>query len=418
MSSSCKSPAKFWLLVCGVASAVSGLWLGVSRLSVGAENIVPTVNAVNTGANPAVVNTATIAAPVKPPLPGPIPAYTTPPNAATPANIPANIVATPAPGTLPTSPVAGSPAKQSPPHGKTPAAPSLADDLSAGKLFICGGGILPPPVLEKFVELAGGTAARIVYIPTASVYAGTPELEARLSFWREQQAAAKLKSFDVLHAESREAAEQPSAIDLLKNATAVWFGGGVQTRITERYLNTSVEREVKQLLKRGGLVGGTSAGAAIMSDPMISGGMPVPSLAPGFGFLKNTVVDQHFIKRNRHHRLAQALKHDPQRVGLGIDEGTALIVSGEKLEVVGESSVVVCVTSAVEPPSFQELPSGANANLGQFLAKARELNPTQVAQQPSAERGVEKAVAVDRPAVIQKVSAETVTPREPTAAGR
>lgn len=265
----------------------------------------------------------------------------------------------------------------------------------AGCLYICGGGILPPVVLEKFVELAGGAAARIVYIPTASMYAGTPDLEARLGFWREQQATGKLQSFEVVHAADRDEANQPDKFAPLRDATGVWFGGGVQSRLTERYLGTAFEQAVQHVLKRGGTVGGTSAGAAIMSDVMIQGGSPDPVIGPGFGFLKNSVVDQHFIKRNRHTRLANALQRHPQRVGIGIDEGTALIVSGDRVEVVGDSKVVVCVNDAKQP-AFQEIASGQNAQMTQVVAKAR------VAQR----QYLAKQAPVARPAPVEKVAAD------------
>jgi cyanophycinase len=265
----------------------------------------------------------------------------------------------------------------------------------AGRLFICGGGILPTNVLEKFVQLAGGAAAKIVYIPTASMYAGTPDLESRLGFWREQESAGRLKSFQVLHADDRAAADRADVVAPLKDATAVWFGGGTQSRITERYLGTAVEREVKQLLARGGMIGGTSAGAAIMSDVMIRGGAPEPDIGEGFGFLKNSVVDQHFIKRNRHARLANALHRHPNRVGIGIDEGTALILAGDHCEVVGDSKVLVCVTEAKQA-AFHEIKPGEQVKLTQAVSQAHLAVRQYVAKQSP----------VVRTSAIEKIAAD------------
>ncbi len=277
----------------------------------------------------------------------------------------------------------------------------------AGRLFICGGGILPAAVLERFVELAGGAAAKIVYIPTASMYAGTPDLEARLAFWREQESAGRLKSFTIVHAPDRDAANRADVVAPLKDATAVWFGGGVQSKLTERYLGTAVEHEVKQLLVRGGMVGGTSAGAAIMSDVMIRGGAPEPDIAEGFGFLKNSVVDQHFIKRNRHTRLANALHRHPNRVGIGVDEGTALILAGEHCEVVGDSKVLVCVTEARQAV-FHEIKPGESVKLAHVVDQAHS----------AVRQSIAKQTPVVRAASIEKVAADSTRAADMPQTGR
>ena len=266
-----------------------------------------------------------------------------------------------------------------PEAGKAPEKADPAAVVDPGTLFICGGGLLPAEVLMRFVEIAGGANARIVYIPTASMYAEGPELEYRLSFWR----ALNLKSFDVVHANDRKQADDPALLDKLKAATAVWFGGGVQSRLTDRYLGTAVEREVKNVLRRGGVVGGTSAGAAIMSEVMIRGGMQVPEVGQGFGFVKGAVIDQHFIKRKRHDRLVHAIRNTPQKIGIGIDEGTALIVAGDRLEVIGESRVVVCI-AASENPTFNELKAGERGELTRFVAMGKHAEPSPGVKAPAA----------------------------------
>lgn len=222
---------------------------------------------------------------------------------------------------------------------------SSAEDLAApiagirGSLVICGGGTLPETIFDEFMELGGKQEARLVVIPTASVIADAPDLDVHMNVWRQRRPA----SFSVLHTRSRDKADLPEFSQALLEATAVWFIGGDQNHLTSTYLGTLVEQRLKELLNRGGVIGGTSAGAAIMSPTMICGTRDPqrtqPVLDTGFGFLPGCVVDQHFVKRNREPRLRNALLSRPGHVGIGIDEGTALIVSGRSLRVVGESCV-------------------------------------------------------------------------------
>ncbi len=228
--------------------------------------------------------------------------------------------------------------------GRVPAedAPPLVEAIGpatsvSGTLIICGGGKVPPEVLERFVALAGGDNGQIVVITTASETADTAEVDSRLEFWFTQRLAA----LTILHTRDREIADDPRFSQALTTATGVWFIGGHQERLTSAYLGTRTEKAVKGVLKRGGVVGGTSAGAAIMSPVMILGGNPQAELGPGFGFLPGCLVDQHFLKRHRQDRLQFALSKYPKLVGFGIDENTALVVKGRQLSVMGESKVVM-----------------------------------------------------------------------------
>jgi cyanophycinase len=215
-----------------------------------------------------------------------------------------------------------------------------------GSLVICGGGKLPEPVLNRFLELAGGPQARIVVIPTASALADTPEGEQKLAFWRE----AKVTTLDVLHTRSRAQASDPKFVKPLEQATGVWFTGGFQWRLADTYLGTAVERLVHAVLERGGVIGGTSSGAAIMSTVMIRKGYPEVELGKGFDFLPGTVIDQHFIKRNRQDRLVGVIESHPGFVGLGIDEGTAVVAQGRTLSVIGDSQVIACLAPSDDRP--------------------------------------------------------------------
>ncbi len=177
---------------------------------------------------------------------------------------------------------------------------------TAGALVICGGGGLPESVRREFVRLAGGPKAKIVVIPTASSDADGPAAEVAefLEPWNKMGAASVV----LLHTRSRAKADDPAFSRPLEDATGVWFSGGDQSRVTEVYLGTAVERALHAVLGRGGVIGGTSAGAAIMSRVMITGGREKATVGTGFGFLPGTVVDQHAAE-------AQPDQSPPRRPG-------------------------------------------------------------------------------------------------------
>ncbi len=213
------------------------------------------------------------------------------------------------------------------------------DPAKPGSLVIVGGGTISDGIRDRFMALAGGKAARLVIIPTASSSADKREEdEGYLEPWRKFAPA----SLTLLHTRSRETADNPEFVKPITLATAVWFGGGDQVELVAPYRGTAVEREFKALLKRGGVIGGTSAGAAVMSDVMIEGGNPKARVGRGFGFVTNAVCDQHFLKRSRVNRLLGVLADRPNLIGLGIDEGTAFVLEGERWSVLGRSFVIAC----------------------------------------------------------------------------
>jgi cyanophycinase len=212
-----------------------------------------------------------------------------------------------------------------------------------GALMIGGGGVPTSDVIRaRFMELAGGKNAKLVIIPTSrpryEFEAGTPEFERRnIEPWRAYQPA----SLTILHTRSREEANSDEFVKPLREATAVWFMGANQNLHAAAYVNTKVETEVYNLLKRGGIVGGASAGAAIQSRVMIGGGREEPVLATGLDLLPGAIIDQHFRARNRKTRLLRALEQHPGLWGVGVDERTALLVRGRRLECIGESDVTI-----------------------------------------------------------------------------
>jgi cyanophycinase len=220
-----------------------------------------------------------------------------------------------------------------------------------GSLVIGGGGELPDAVYARFIELAGGKEARLVVIPTASssadeVVADPDRLKETVESWKPLGAA----DVQVLHTRSKDKANEDAFVEPLKKATGVWFGGGDQTKIAEAYLGTAVEREVFAVLARGGVVGGSSAGAAIQSKVMIGGGQTEPLMATGFDLLPGAIIDQHFLARNRKERSIAAVTMHPECFGLGIDERAAVVVRGRRIEVLGNSTATVLLAASANRP--------------------------------------------------------------------
>jgi cyanophycinase len=230
-----------------------------------------------------------------------------------------------------------------PTTGQAAASTNTPPPGERGALVICGGGSLPEAARREFLELAGGPKAKIVVIPTASAYADGPA-PVRAEFlepWSKRGVASVV----LLHTRSRARADEPEFSRSLEDATGVWFGGGDQSRVTEVYLGTAVERALRRVLERGGVIGGTSAGAAIMSRVMITGGQDKATVGSGFGFLPGAVVDQHALRRNRINRLLGVLAEHPDLTGVAVDEATALVVRQGRWRVVGNAYVVVCRSS-------------------------------------------------------------------------
>jgi cyanophycinase len=217
--------------------------------------------------------------------------------------------------------------------------PSVPPEGIKGSLVIVGGGAWVDGIQDTFLELAGGKGARLVVIPTANGKADRPELLTSYTAWK----AKGVASVVVLHTLRPEQANDLTFVKPLTQATGVWFAGGDQSRLMTSYRGTGVERELKKLLSRGGVIGGISAGAAVMSPVMITGGKALATVGEGFGLLPGCVVDQHFMNRQRLHRLLGVLDQYPGYVGLGIDEETAVVVHGRILTVLGNQKVHVCI---------------------------------------------------------------------------
>ncbi|HEY2250490.1 MAG TPA: cyanophycinase, partial [Planctomycetaceae bacterium] len=236
----------------------------------------------------------------------------------------------------------------------------LLISLSRGTLVICGGGEISDEVLDEFVAAAGGETARIVVITTATDVPDSEEIEEEMEYWRAQN----LSRLTVLHTRSRETANDPEFTSPLADATGIWFCGGNQSWLVDTFLGTISEELIHGVMQRGGVVGGISAGAAVMSSVMIRDGVTSPEIGRGFGLLPGTVIDQHFLARNRQERLLGALAAHPGLVGLGIDERAAVVVHGTRLKVVGDSDVVACIPPSLgRPAKVETLRPGEQTNL-------------------------------------------------------
>jgi cyanophycinase len=227
--------------------------------------------------------------------------------------------------------------------GRSAAVETSSVPAVRGSLIIAGGGQLGPEIMNRFVELAGGTASTIVVIPTAgedSVYPAN---------WVGLTTFTRLGFTNVVlrHTKDRRVAESDSFVAPIRRARGVWFPGGRQWRLVDSYLGTATERELHALLARGGVIGGTSAGASIQASYMVRGAregntiMMAPGYEQGFGLIKNVAVDQHVSARNRQLDLQQVVQAHPHLLGLGLDEGTAIVVRGTRAEVVGKGLLFI-----------------------------------------------------------------------------
>ncbi len=222
----------------------------------------------------------------------------------------------------------------------------MGTDQQPGALVIIGGAEDKEgdcTVLREFVRAAGGIKARIAVMTAATSLPGEVGEEYIRVFER-----IGAESIVIVHTERREDSEREDGIRKVSEATGIFFTGGDQSRIVDFIKDTPLDEVIQQRHREGAVIGGTSAGAAMMPDEMIVGGTSVsnPSvdaveMGPGMGFLPGIVVDQHFAQRGRLGRLLAALVLQPAVLGLGIDEDTGIIVEGDEFTVIGRGAVTV-----------------------------------------------------------------------------
>jgi cyanophycinase len=232
------------------------------------------------------------------------------------------------------------------------AAPALAQPGPLGHLVIIGGGERPGEIGRRFIALAEAAfSGRILVLPMASA---EPAASGAAQVKEFQELGAKSAGYRIL---TREEALKPETAALLDGVGGVYFTGGDQARVTQALGGTPFQARLLEAYRAGAAIGGSSAGAAIMSQVMITGdevrkpeeGREFSTLeagnvitVPGLGFISAAVIDQHFATRKRHNRLISVLAEHPGLVGIGIDEGTAVVVApDETFEVIGDRNVVV-----------------------------------------------------------------------------
>ncbi|TDI22513.1 MAG: cyanophycinase [Acidobacteria bacterium] len=211
-----------------------------------------------------------------------------------------------------------------------------------GSLVIVGGAMRDPAIIERFIQLAGGPDAPIVVIPTAGGGDTYDQYYPGLRSFRDAGAT----DLTVLHTTDRQRANSEAFVAPLRRARGVWFTGGRQWRLADAYLDTRVHDELRGVLDRGGVIGGSSAGATILGSYLARGDTAINTIMMGdhevgFGFLHDVAIDQHLLRRNRQFDLLEVIEAHPELLGIGLDEDTAIVVQGDEFEVVGRSYVVI-----------------------------------------------------------------------------
>ena len=252
---------------------------------------------------------------------------------------------------------------------------SLAAALLAGRLFaqapeygpakgtlvIQGGGSAEGTGIdETFINKAGGLGAKIVVVPTAG---GNKAQDGSIRVHKEDQVLAPWKKKGLtnvwmLHTHDPKVADTEEFAKVLRDANGVWFDGGRQWNIVDSYANTLTYREFHNVLQRGGVIGGSSAGATIQGDYLVRGAIagpdivmtPEPEHEHGFAFLRRVAIDQHINTRLRWDDLIPVIREYPNLLGIGLSEGTAIVVTGDRFEVIGKWKVAVHDNTRVYQP--------------------------------------------------------------------
>ncbi|MGE5361073.1 MAG: cyanophycinase [Bacteroidales bacterium] len=267
-----------------------------------------------------------------------------------------------------------------------------------GTLVIVGGGNLEGTgIPEKFIELAGGPDAKFIIVPTAG---GNKNADGTIREYKEETVIASwlkrgLKNVKMLHTHDPKVADTEAFVKDLREANAVWFDGGRQWNIVDSYMDTLTLKEFHKLLERGGVIGGSSAGATIQGDYLVRGdtsGADVMMTQEanhqhGFAFLRKSAIDQHQNTRDRWYDLVQVMKKWPGKyLGIGLSESTAIIVKGDQFDVIGRGLVAIHDSTRLYHPwetPFYLLWTGDSYDM-----KARRINKLGTGAMPAPRRTV------------------------------
>lgn len=205
-----------------------------------------------------------------------------------------------------------------------------------GVIVAVGGGGTTEAIVARTLELAGGKNAVVAVLPQSSAVANAGDSSVKMWLGAGAKEARKVDFAD------------PGAKAALEASTLIWMPGGDQNRLMKAIDGTGLDEVIRARYRAGAVVGGTSAGAAVLSKLMITGEADLKvllakktELAKGLGVWEAGIFDQHFLQRQRSNRLLSAVLDNPGMIGVGIDEATAAIVRNGRIEVVGRSAVVV-----------------------------------------------------------------------------
>lgn len=237
-----------------------------------------------------------------------------------------------------------------PPNRQTPL-------VENGTLIIIGGGATPRAAMNLFVQRAGGEKAKLVFVPCSESDDASNETDL-LETWKRMG----VESCHLIHTKDRNKANQDeSFLAPLKEATGIWFGGGRQWNLADSYYGTQAHRLMKEVLARGGVIAGSSAGASIQAE-YLARATPIDNfriMAPGYergglGFLRGVAIDQHFTQRARQKDLQSLVEKYPQMLGIGIDESTAIVVEKSAAEILGKGQVTFYWMDSASPTENNE----------------------------------------------------------------
>jgi len=285
---------------------------------------------------------------------------------------PAIPAAPPEPEATPTpfvaEPFGTGPIKLGPPHGT---------------VIAVGGGSLGQPIYDAFINAAGGPDALILYVPNNSI--GKPMSTAPESSG-ESFRKHGARNVQVLFTQSREVADSDAFVAIIKQAKGIWFEGGRQYRVMEAYAGTRTERAFAEVLERGGVIGGSSAGMAVLGDFLVRGApsednyiIDYPGFEKGLGYLRNTATDMHVVARERLPDLTTVTARYPKVLGISADEGTAWVVQGDVGRIIGRSKAFVYSRGGLTDPDvpYLTLYPGDTYNLytRQVVSRAADRSP-------------------------------------------
>lgn len=286
-------------------------------------------------------------------------------------------------------------------------------EVASGSLVIVGGGGMPRAIVERFVQLAGGEQARIVVLPTAvsraEAFASQPPGFLTRAGVASVRMLPQSRTDEVSSDEFREA---------LATATGVWFDGGRQWNFVDAYENTPAVEMFHDVLRRGGVIGGSSAGATIQGEYLVRGHplgnqvMMAEGYERGFGFLPGVAIDQHFTQRGRQVDLIPVIRRHRKLIGIGIDEATALVVSGAKAEVIGNFAAHFVSADRIAASDAQESADANSPYISVPAGRAIDLKTlTLIEPEPAAPEPA--APATPEPAKPPGELVEPVKPGEP-----